>query len=426
MNRMTRGTTYVSLMWVVVLIVLVLAGAGGMYMFAAERSDLEAQIASLKTAEAAATKRGNDLNARVAELSKHVGFRADEKNPLSESDSVAIVGMIKQVQEAYAKDGVGGDADTLARVVERMRVRIDDLNRELGEAKAQVSTSEAARGSLQQNLADMTRQKDEAYATLTKQAQDERDRHTSAEAAATARADDLNRRITDLEGRAKADKAELETKVSGLEGEMRKREGRIAELAKKVEIIKLPDEPDGSVVQVSNANRCWIDLGTRQMLRRGTRFEVFNYAKNGTMRKKGMIEVTKVEDSMAEATVVDLKDRYDPITKGDKISAPNYDPEMPREFVLAGRFPTGYSRAMVADRLRQLGAKVVEKVGPSTDFLVMGDRDTPLAAAEGESSGDAAAGDAETVADSEEMKLAQLYRVQILPVREILEFLKYE
>ena len=202
---------------------------------------------------------------------------------------------------------------------------------------------------------------------------------------------------------------------------MKKRDGRIAELAKRVETIRLPEEPDGSIVAVSTADTCYIDLGNKQLLRRGTRFKVFTYGKNGAMREKGMIEVAAVQDAMAECTVVDLKDRFDPISRGDKISAPNYDPEMPREFVLSGRFPSGYSRAMVADRLRSLGAKVADKVGPTTDFLVLGEAETVAAPAEGEDGGDG--GGAAGTAD---VQLAQLFRVQILPVREILEFLKYE
>lgn len=175
------------------------------------------------------------------------------------------------------------------------------------------------------------------------------------------------------------------------------------------------------MVAVSTADTCYIDLGSKQLLRRGTRFKVFTYGKNGVMREKGMVEVSSVQDAMAECTVVDVKDRLDPISRGDKISAPNYDPEMPREFVLTGRFPSGYSRAMVADRLRALGAKVADKVGPTTDFLVLGESETAAAPADGDAE---AGGDGGS--ETGDMQLAQLYRVQILPVREVLEFLKYE
>ena len=209
----------------------------------------------------------------------------------------------------------------------------------------------------------MTKTKDEEIDKVTKQLTDERDRHANQETTDKGRIDDLTKRLADADSRAKADGAEKDKTIAKLNDELKVRDGRIAETTKKLEMIRLPDTPDGSVVDVSNANTCYVDIGAKQMLRRGTRFKVFNYTKNGAMHDKGMIEITSVEDSMAAATVVDLKDRFDPISKGDKISAPNYDPKMPREFVLMGRFPSGYSRAMVADRLRALGATVKDKVG---------------------------------------------------------------
>ncbi len=424
MNSRTRGAATVSVVWVIVLIVLVMATGAGLYLLASERAKQESDVADAQAKEKAATSALVEKGTRLLLLSKPVGFR-NEKDPLAESDPMLVEGILKQLQENYSAHGIGPDADSLSRVVERMRTRLDDLTRELNEAKQQASASEQGRLSLQQNLQDVTRQKDEANAEIEKRLSDERDRNASVEAADKTRIDELNKRVTDQEARARSEKEELEKTLADAQGEIRKRDGRIVELAKKVEYLRLPDAPDGSIVAVSNANTCYVDLGSRQLLRRGTRFKVFTYAKNGAMREKGMIEVAKVEEAMAEATVVELKDRFDPIARGDRIAAPNYDPEMPREFVLTGRFPTGYSRAMVADRLRALGATVVEKVGPATDFLVMGDKDAAAAPAEGDASA-AADGGGEEAAESEDVKLATLYRVQILPVREILEFLKYE
>src|SRR5262249_55792152 len=187
---------------------------------------------------------------------------------------------------------------------------------------------------------------------------DERDRHANQETTDKGRIDDLDKRVKDADARAKTAKDEADKQIAKLTEDVKVRDGRIAELSKRVEMIRQPDQPDGSVLAASTASTCSIELGRKQLLVRGTRFKVFNYTKNGQMHEKGMIEVTKVDDSMSEATVVELKDKFDPITKGDKIAAPNYDPNMKREFVLVGRFPSGYSRALVADRLRALGATV--------------------------------------------------------------------
>jgi predicted nuclease with TOPRIM domain len=428
MNRQIRGAATVSVVWVIVLLALLLFSGGGIYVFASEQTKNQNAV---KTAQAeAAAKEAKYLEAakKVRELSEQVGFRDDSDN-LSESRPGEISDRLKQLRQNHSSF-LGDDASTASRMIERLDTRVGELNRELAEAKQQSAAAETSRSATEKSMREQLSAKDTSYADLQKQLQDERDRNNQQETADKARIDELNGRLNAHEAKARAEKEELEGQVATLQGEVKKRDGRITELAKRVETIRLPDEPDGSVVAVSTASTCYIDLGAKDLLRRGTRFKVFTYGKNGAMHEKGMVEVTGVQDSMAECTVVDLKDRFDPISRGDKIAAPNYDPEMPREFVLVGNFPSGYTRAMVADRLRSLGARVAEKVGPATDFLIMGDSGA-AAGAEGEGGeeatdeggGEEDGGGGEASAD---LQLAQLFRVQIVPVREILEYLKYE
>lgn len=420
MNCRTRGAMKVSLLWVVVLIVLLLGTVGGLYSVSSEKTKAEdATLAAKKLADENDVK-AKANNTKLFAVSKEVGFR-DEADPKAETRPEQVA---KTLEDLRTKYNLGQDATSASRVIEKFAGQVDALNRQLAEAKTQASTAEQARASLEGNLQDMTKKKDEEADGIKKQLSDERDRHANQETTDKARIDDLDKRLKDAETRAKSKEDDLEKQIVKLKEDVKVREGRVAELSKKVEMIRLPDEPDGSVIDASTANTCYIDLGRKQLLRPGTRFKVFNYTKNGAQHDKAMIEVTKVNENMAEATVVDLKDRFDPITKGDKISAPNYDPNMPREFVLVGRFPSGYTRALVADRLRSLGATVKDKVGPATDFLVMGDQEEAAKADEAKE-GDAAAAGA-NVSEDEQLKLAQLYRVQIVQVRDILEYVKYE
>ena len=421
MNGRTRGTAYVGVVWVVILVLFLLIACGLLAMVNSDRSKIEEEKNKAVADAKAAATRVDEHNRKLLQLSEQVGYK--EESPMAASRPDEIKTRLEGLRGSY-KEWLGSDITTLARVVDKMQAQVDDVTRLLGEARVQGQTAENSRKSLEQNLADVTRQKDEAYAELQKQLTTERDRNSSQESSDKSRVEELNRRLSDHETRAKGEKEELEKQLAALNEEIKKREGRIAELAKKVEIIKLPDQPDGSVVGVSTAGTCYLDLGTKDLLRRGTRFKVFTYGKGGEMLEKGMVEVTKVEEAMAEATVIEVRNQFDPIARGDRISAPNYDPKMPREFVLTGRFPGGYSRAMVADRLRALGARVVEKVGPATDFLIVGDKDD--AAAPADAGADATEGDAAGGGESEEMKLASLFRVQVLAAREILEYVKYE
>lgn len=421
MNRSTRGAATVGLIWVVVLVVLLLASVAGIWMVNADKTVAETKIAGLTKERDEKEARVSELKKKILEFSKVAGFR-DENNPDAEVRVDQITNTLKDVREKHA---LGQDATTASKVIERLQAIIDELTRTKGEAITQGAQAEQARAALQGNLQDVTKKKDEEIDGITKQLSDERDRHANQETTDKGRIDDLTKRLADAEGRAKADKTESDKQIAKLTEELKVRDERIASSSKKLEMIRQPDTPDGAVVDVSNANTCYVDIGAKQMLRRGTRFKVFNYTKNGAMHEKGMIEITKVEDAMAAATVTELKDKSDPISKGDKIAAPNYDPKMPREFVLMGRFPSGYSRAMVADRLRSLGATVKDKVGPATDFLVMGDKEDAAAKPdETKEGGDEAK--ATGPSDDEQLKLAQLYRVQIMPVREILDYLRYE
>jgi hypothetical protein len=421
MNRSTRGAASVGLIWVVVLVVLLLASVGGIWKVNSDNALLEANVAKFTKERDSAEARVTENKKKILEISKVIGFR-DENNPDAEVRPDQITSTLKGLSEKY---GLGQDATTASKAIERFTAQIDELTRTKGEAITQGAQAEQARAALQGNLQDMTKKKDEEIDGVTKQLSDERDRHANQETTDKGRIDDLTKRLADAEGRAKSDKAEADKQIAKLTDELKVRDERIASSSKKLEMIRQPDQPDGSVVDVSNANTCYVDLGAKQMLRRGTRFKVFNYTKNGALHEKGMIEITKVEDAMAAATVVELKDKHDPITKGDKIAAPNYDPKMPREFVLMGRFPSGYTRAMVADRLRSLGATVKDKVGPATDFLIMGDKDEGAAKPEEAKDGGEDA-KATGPSDDEQLKLAQLYRVQIMPVREILDYLRYE
>ena len=421
MNRRTSGAAKVGLIWIIVLILLLLGCAAGLYTVSADKTKAEEAVAAQKRLTEDAEKKAKASKDKLSSLSKVVGFRDETDQGDSREEQIA-----KALEEIRTKQNLGADATSTSKVIEKLQVQIEELTRQLAEAKTQFSTEVQARASLQGNLQDVTKAKDEENEKITKQLTDERDRHANQETTDKGRIDDLDKRLKDADARVKAANDDRDKQVAKLTEDVKVRDGRIAELSKRVEMIRQPDTPDGSVLDASTASTCYIDLGRKNLLVRGTRFKVFNYAKNGAMHDKGMIEVTKVEDAMSEATVVDLKDKFDPITKGDKIAAPNYDPNMKREFVLVGRFPSGYSRALVADRLRALGATVKDKVGPSTDFLIIGDKDEGASSKPEETKDGGNDANAAGPSEDEELKLAQLYRVQIVAVRDILEYVKYE
>ncbi|MDC3379408.1 hypothetical protein OAX78_03905 [Planctomycetota bacterium] len=177
--------------------------------------------------------------------------------------------------------------------------------------------------------------------------------------------------------------------VARLESEKGQLEARIADLNKKEERTFAENTlPDGEVVYAdSDLGYAWIDLGRNHGLRRNERFEVYQFIKGGRQRLKGVIEVRRVDDDMAQCAIIDpveltdpitgdrvtLPDPNDPIVKGDLIRNPYFDKEEQKVFVFLGERLENryYNLQEVVRRLEDFGARVDNDVSIETDFVVL-------------------------------------------------------
>ena len=219
MNRRNRGAASVGVVWVIVLLALVLFAGAGIYVLASEKAENEKKVKVAQDAEASATKKYEDAALKVRALAELVGFR-DESDPNSETRPDEIKGRVTALQENYS-GFIGKDASNLARIVERLEAQVTALTRELSEAKQLQAAAEASRASTEQNLRDVSRQKDEATAAVAKNLSDERDRNAAQESADKTRIEELNGRLNSAEARARAEKEELEKQVAALGDEDR-------------------------------------------------------------------------------------------------------------------------------------------------------------------------------------------------------------
>ena len=414
MDHRVRGAATVSVVWLIMMLVLVLAAGGFIYVLSSERAALQADKAVAVLEADRSLKVANEATDKILVLSRAVGFRDDGDLTVSRVDE--ITGKLQILRDNFG-EWAGKDATTLSRALDMAVGQITETERLLREAKDQQSSAESARDSSEDNLRTTSTQKDSDHADLEQKLADERARSASQEQQDSDRIDKLQQQLDDADARHRAALSDKDSQISALQNQKRTLEGRISEQSSKLAVHRLPHRPDGTVLSVSNAGTCYVDLGRKDLLRRGTRFIVFSYGKGGRMIRKGLVEVRDVEEEMAEAGILQIDHELRPIAVGDFIAAPTYDKNQQREFVMEGRFPAGYSKALVADRLRALGAKVADTVGPSTDFLILGGS---------EQSNDP---DDETPHDpteSENFRLAQTFQVQVLPVREILEYVSYE
>jgi NAD-dependent DNA ligase len=185
-----------------------------------------------------------------------------------------------------------------------------------------------------------------------------------------------------LERDFRLEEARLQSTVSQLEN-------RIEDLTKKQnKSFAEFSTNDGEVVFSDAAlGYTWIDIGRRHGLRRNTRFQVYQFVKGGLQKIKGVIEVRRVEEDMAQCAIIEnaevihpitgdrliVPDANDPIVKGDMIRNPFFDAGEQRDFVFIGTKLENryYNLQELQRKVEEFGGKVDRDVSIGTDFVVV-------------------------------------------------------
>ena len=132
------------------------------------------------------------------------------------------------------------------------------------------------------------------------------------------------------------------------------------------------------------------------------------------MPMSGAQRLTRVEDERAEVRLYDFVDPVgDYAREGDLIYNDLYTPRVTRTIYLMGRFGAPYGKEQLANLLRRLGNKVVNKIDPGVDTVILGN--DPV-----NEEGDGFA----SVQDSDEFKLANELRVEFTYLTKIIDLVK--
>jgi hypothetical protein len=135
-----------------------------------------------------------------------------------------------------------------------------------------------------------------------------------------------------------------------------------------------PDRPDGEIVWTNpRAGTVWINRGSADFVRRQTTFSVFGTDVNKVVStpSKARIEVTQVMgEHMSAAKVVD-DDLSNPITQGDVIYSPVWDPGRPVQFAVIGRMDINGDhvddRQLIENLITMSGGVIVAKDNDTED-----------------------------------------------------------
>jgi hypothetical protein len=371
MLRSNGGVARVSVMWIIVVGVLFLAGVAFAFVASSDLSKAQDQVSAARTESQRFQEQADTASNSARSITRALGWY-DEESADPRSD-------LELAQEEFANlRGVFTDLteqdDRVDEILPKIRAAYASRQRELAELRTRIKDLENSAAAREETIQRITSEKDQKIAELERQLADETQ-------TAQARNEELERSVAQLQ--QQFDDSDLNLRRAQNEAANRERkfdqdrlalDTRIGELSKQLRFQKAPYNgyPDGKILTVSEElPLAYIDIGAQDRVVRGLRFRVES-GTPGDRRQKAWAEVTNVEAGMAEVSIYDVADSFDPVVAGDVILNPVFDPKGGRNAILVGNFSGQFSRKELAQLLERMGVHVQEQLDLTTTFMVVG------------------------------------------------------
>ena len=420
-NRQT-GAAHVPIMFFLILLVMFLGALGFAYMQQTNNAELikardqaRAETKTLQQKDILVAHYVEDMGKVIGKPGKYVG--RDGNSALYGDATLDYTGLMdpKEVQALLndvttnAKIPPSSSLEnlfgSLVTKINSLESRVNDISLERDKALADklagdsryTEVENAARTAASENSTNL----DQARADF-ESAKSERDRRIAG------LLENLNAKVLELT----TTKEEAQAREKDLKAQIGLLKTQLSALRERMALHQPPNVADGKILVAKNGiPTAFINLGRKDLLQPGTIFRV-KAASGGPI--KGYCEVTRIEDERAE---VRLYDFTDPIanyaTEGDLLYNDLYTPRVTRTMYLMGRFSAPYGKEQLTNLLRRLGNRVVNRMGPGVDTVVLGD--DPINEA----------GDGFTaVQDSDEFKMANELRVEFTYLARIADLVK--
>ena len=220
--------------------------------------------------------------------------------------------------------------------------------------------------------------------------------------------ENLNAKVDELT----TTKEVAQAREKDLKGQIGLLKTQLSALSERMAMHQPPNVADGKVLVAKNGiPTAFINLGRKDLLQPGTVFRVKS-ASGGAV--KGYCEVTRIEDERAEVRLYSFSDPVaNYATEGDLLFNDLYTPRVTRTIYLMGRFGAPYGKEQLTNLLRRLGNRVVSKMGPGVDLVVLGNN--PI---------NEAGDDFADVQESPEFKMANELRVEFTYLAKIADLVK--
>lgn len=377
MNDVTRTRSQAgnAMVWAIVFAILFLASGFIAYALSGDAARAnEAAAEAREEADAADEGRSAAIQQRL-DLSREVGFR-DESNTQSYSSTEAINAFTASAKEAIGPSLGGPDTDvTLDQAAKALLQRVSTLETKLAKAEADVKAANERAAAAQRAADDFESNYKQQIASLNQQLQDEQDRAAAQAESDQQRIDDLLAANAAEEDRRRAAEDELEAATREASKRRSTDAALIASLGRRKAEVE-PEAVDGRVLEVAGRGGiAFLDIGGRDGLKPGTRFEVLRRSPSGQLEPRGFVTVEEVESDLSMASLEGEADVFDPMLPGDVVRAPHFDRNEDTRYFLLGDFPLTMSREFIEQRLQDLGASVDDDLTVATDVLVLGNKD---------------------------------------------------
>ncbi len=362
--------------WVIVLLVLFLAAAGYAYDRYAADEEKALRIAQLKE------KNGELIAANQAEiekrreLSQYVGYTDGG----SQSQPSAIAAAIDRLKQVFVDSDQDGVENTLQAMVNRAEQKIAIVSRRLSDEESKVKQARDNEDAARQSAQNTIQEKDAALRTSLAEKQTVETNLSNTTRTKDQEIESLRERIAQKDEEVAKIQKDSKERIRVVMQERDRLAAQVKEVATHYASVRQNDGPDGRITaRAAGGNTVWVNVGSRHGLKAGTQFEVFEYVKGNIPRRKGQIVIQEVEANQARAALIAEVDRYDPVATGDNIRNPLFESNKTPKFYLLGDMTGRWSNQQTAAMIQDMGGEVVTEVSANVDFVVVGRRESGLA-----------------------------------------------
>ncbi len=380
MTPSTRQSGAVHIMFLIITIILALAGWGMWFGEKSKNEELAATSKEAELSEAAATSEVYQLRKGYEVVAKAVGGIPATLPPAlpidQQSEYEALVEakyaepIRKKVREIIKFFQGDRSQDTLFDAYAPAEAMVTRLESEKSQLMSQLATARADKAAAEKANDDMITAQNTELANKNEEMNQLRQKNARQEQALESQKDALSNELRDITSKFD-EAAKAHTKEIVVLRDFN------ARLDRDVRDYKLQERthrernlPDGQVTGVNyKEGTCYINIGTKHGLRRGTRFQVYRFAKG---RVKQFFGYIVVRDTERDRSLCAIENGARPMRQ-DYITSPAFDAEKSRTFYFLGNLPGRFNNQTATRILGQYGMKVADKFNLNVDFIVLGE-----------------------------------------------------